>query len=34
MADFDLNSEFIHGEMVVNACGTSEYCAPEIFVGE
>jgi hypothetical protein len=34
MADFGLNTEFVRGEMVVPACVTSEYFAPEVFLGE
>jgi len=31
VADFGLNTEFVHG---VTACVTSEYFAPEVFLGE
>jgi len=34
VADFGLNTEFVHGEMVVTAYVTSEYFAPEVFLGE
>jgi len=34
VADFGLNTEFVHGEIVVTACVTSEYFAPAVFLGE